>query len=291
MMYPRSLSDDRYMVSTLRELTQDPYFDFVEIKGVDEPVLVKELQTVVQSTHMETKFCAHPRIFSQSLDPNSINEEVRKQGVNGIKKAIDEAISLGIKEIGLPSGPMVADPADEIRAIAQLKKSLVELCNYAKPFGAYLYLEPFDTDIDKCRLIGNTDVAAEVAADVMTQCDNFNLMVDLSHIPLLQENIEDCIHTLASYIGHAHIGNCYMKDEDNPAYGDRHPPYDYPGTEIGEDEICRYLEALIKVGYINKKEKRSSLAFEIMPVDPDESALALANAKQTLDKAWKRINY
>ena len=33
--------------------------------------------------------------------------------------------------------------------------------------------------------------AAEIARNVRKQCDNFGLMVDLSHIPMLYESVEE----------------------------------------------------------------------------------------------------
>lgn len=48
-------------------------------------------------------------------------------------------------------------------------------------------------------------------------------MVDLSHIPMLHETIEESLLPVQQYIRHAHMGNTVIKSPECPAYGDEHP--------------------------------------------------------------------
>jgi len=80
--------------------------------------------------------------------------------------------------------------------------------------------EGFDYDIDKCSLVGPVDLAKRYAEEVRAEFDNFGLMVDLSHLPIIHESARESLIPVKDYIIHAHMGNCFMKDKQNPAYGD-----------------------------------------------------------------------
>ena len=58
---------------------------------------------------------------------------------------------------------------------------------------------------------------------------NFGLLVDLSHIPMIHETIEESILPVKDYIIHAHMGNTVIKSPDCEAYGDNHPRFGIPG--------------------------------------------------------------
>ena len=80
-------------------------------------------------------------------------------------------------------------------------------------------------------------LAKRYAEEIRAEYDNFGLMVDLSHIPLLHETIEESLLPIKDYIIHAHMGNCVVKDPDLPAYGDAHPRFGFPGSENDVDEL------------------------------------------------------
>ncbi len=71
--------------------------------------------------------------------------------------------------------------------------------------------EVFDYDIDKKALIGPAPLAARYAKAITEEYDNFGLLVDLSHIPMLHETIEESILPVKDYIRHAHMGNTVIK--------------------------------------------------------------------------------
>ena len=125
-------------------------------------------------------------------------------------------------------------PHDKLEdAYRALVASTLELCAYAKSKGDLkVALEVFDFDVDKKSLIGPAALAKRYAEEIRAQCDNFGLMVDLSHIPLLHEkrSPNPCCR-FKDHIIHAHMGNCVVKDPALPAYGDAHPRFGFPGGE------------------------------------------------------------
>ena len=61
-------------------------------------------------------------------------------------------------------------------------------------------------------LIGPAPLAKRFAADVTAEYDNFGLMVDLSHIPMIHETCEEAILPIKDFLVHAHMGNIVIKN-------------------------------------------------------------------------------
>lgn len=113
-------------------------------------------------------------------------------------------------------------------------------------------------------------------------------MVDLSHIPMLRETIEEAIIPIKDYIVHAHMGNCVIKDPKLPAYGDLHPRFGFPDSENDVEQLTEYLRVLRKIGFINE-ENPPIVSFEVKPFGDEDPDLVIANAKRVLNIAWSRV--
>lgn len=163
------------------------------------------------------------------------------------------------------------------------------MCEYAKQKGnLVITLEVFDYDVDKKSLIGPASLAKRFAEEIRSEYDNFGLMVDLSHFPLLHETIEESILPIKDYIVHAHMGNCVVKDPSLPAYGDAHPRFGFPGGENDVEELTEYLRVLKSIGFLNEKT-RPIVSFEVKPFGDEDPDIVVANAKRTLNLAWSRV--
>jgi sugar phosphate isomerase/epimerase len=149
-------------------------------------------------------------------------------------------------------------------------------------------LEVFDYDVDKKSLIGPANLALRYAKEVREEHAHFGLMVDLSHIPLIHETIEESLLPVKDYIIHAHIGNCVVKSPDMPAYGDLHPRFGFPNGENDVDEVVDYLRVLLQIGFLND-QKPPIVSFEIRPFGDEDPDVVIANAKRTLNVAWARV--
>jgi sugar phosphate isomerase/epimerase len=170
-----------------------------------------------------------------------------------------------------------------------LVKSTKEICAYVKSKGHMkVALEVFDYDVDKKSLIGPASLALRYAKEIREHHDNFGLMVDLSHIPLIHETIEESLLPVKDYIVHAHIGNCVVKSADLPAYGDVHPRFGFPNGENDVDQVVDYLRVLLQIGFLNTK-KPPIVSFEIKPFGNEDPDIVIANAKRTLNEAWARL--
>ena len=149
-------------------------------------------------------------------------------------------------------------------------------------------LEVFDYDVDKKSLIGPAPLALRYAKEIREEHDHFGLMVDLSHIPLIHETIEEALLPVKDYIVHAHIGNCVVKSADLSGYGDLHPRFGFPNGENDVEEVLHYLKVLFQIGFLNGKD-RPIVSFEIKPFGDEDPDVVIANAKRTLNEAWARL--
>ena len=288
MAYPVLLGEGP-ILETLKRMVNDDFFEEVEITWIKDREIRKKAQQMLETSGVEVKYGAQPRLLSQKLDLNSLDDNERSKAVQEIKEAVDDAVDLGIYDIGILSGKHPGEE-DKVAAMDQLENSLNELCAYAGEKSATIALEVFDKEIDKKCLIGQAADAREIASRVTARHSNFGLLVDLSHIPLLGESPAEALRPVAQYVRHIHIGNCYMKDTNDPAYGDLHPRFGYPGGENDVDEIVSFLQELFHIGYLKKDgSARGIVAFEVKPVGDEDPDLVIANSKRKLEEAWRKL--
>ena len=289
MAFPATIRGEGPILETCRQILADPYFEVIEISWIKDLAARSQVKAMIASAGVEAKYGGQPRLLTQKLDLNNVDETMRQRAVAEIKAAVDEASELGIRDVGLLSGsdvPAAARPA----AMERLGKSLVELCRYAADHGCNIVLEVFDRDIDKKALIGPADTALEIAVRVKRSCKNFGLMVDLSHIPLLGESPAKALLPVREHIAHIHIGNAYFKDRNDPAWGDQHPRFGYPGGANDVPEIVEFLRALFQIGYLKADgSARGNVSFEIKPLPGEDSTVMIAAAKRKLGEAWAQL--
>ena len=209
----------------------------------------KQKKKMLESSHMTIAYGGQPRLLTRGQNINDLDEEKRQIALANLKEGIDEAYEMGASGFGFLSGPYKEETKEE--SYQALLKSTKELCAYAKSKGSMKVAhEVFDYDVDKSSLVGPVDLALRYAKDIRAEYDNFGLMVDLSHIPLLHETIEENLLPIKDYIIHAHMGNCVVKSPEMDAYGDAHPRFGFPNSENDVDELVEYLRVLIKIGYL-----------------------------------------
>jgi len=117
---------------------------------------------------------------------------------------------------------------------------------------------------------------------------NVGLTVDLSHLPLLHETAEQMLVGAKDHLIHVHIGNAFTALESDPAYGDQHPRFGYPGSLNGLPELVGFLRVLKQIGYFTAKvpTRKPVISFEIKPTPGEDSVLIIAGAKRVFKEAW-----
>ena len=287
MAYPATIKGEGPIEETIRKIAVDDYFDAVEITWIKDTETRKRVKKMLDSSHLTVAYGGQPRLLTTGQNINDLDDAKRLIVVTNLKEGIDEAYEMGAVGFGFLSGKYTEDKKEE--AYRALVKSTKELCSYAASKGDLkIAHEVFDYDIDKCSLVGPVDLARRYAEEICREFDNFGLMVDLSHLPIIHESARQSLIPVKDYIIHAHMGNCMMKDKNDPAYGDAHPRFGYPGGENDVEELTEYLKVLLEIGYLNPANRRV-LSFEVKPVGNEDPDIVVANAKRTLNLAWANL--
>ncbi len=287
MAYPSTIKGEGPIEETVRKIAVDDYFDAIEITWIKDPQVRANVKKMLDTSHLTVAYGGQPRMLTTGSNINSLDESKRLEALASLKEGIDEAYEMGAVGFGFLSGKY--EEATKEDSYQALVKSTRELCAYAKSKGDMkVALEVFDYDIDKKSIIGPVALAKRFAEELRAEFDNFGLMVDLSHIPMIHETNEENLIPIKDYIIHAHMGNTVIKDPSFEAYGDAHPRFGFPNSENDVDELVDYLRTLIKIGFISEKN-RPIVSFEVKPWGDEDPDVVIANAKRTLNLAWARV--
>jgi len=288
MAYPEVSKGKGPILETLQKIAEDDFFTAVEVSWIKSDEIREKAKKMLKESHLTVTYGAQPRLLIKKLDLNSFDEKQREGAVAEVKAGVDEAYKIEAKSLALLSGK---DPGEEKREKAKelLVNSIKQVCSHAKSKGSLtISLEAFDRDIDKRCLIGPAEEAKEIAERAREDFDNFGLIVDLSHIPLLNETPTQAIIPVKDYIVNAHIGNCLLSDENHPAYGDQHPRFGIEGGKNDVEELAAFLRVLLDIGFLNAK-RPPIVSFEVKPLVGESSEIVIANAKRVLKEAWAKV--
>ena len=284
MAFPELAGGKGPWVETVREIALDPFFNAIEITHIEDPEARDAVRDLIQLSGLSVGYGAHPAILGQGLNINALDETARSHACNVLMMHMDEAIYMGSESFVFLSG---RDPGEKQReeALKALNKSVNELCAYSKrKNGPKIVLEGFDGSVDKCCLFGPAAIGRRIAEEVRGKHDNFGLLVDLSHLPLLQESAAEAIDPVKEYLAGAHIGNA-VADPGLAGYGDNHPPFGTPGSANGLTEMVDFLKTLSDINFLNE-QSRPIVSFEIKPFEGQDSSAMIAGAKRLMQRAW-----
>ena len=288
MAYPAIIKGAGPSEESISSLANDDYFGLVELTHIEDEAARKACQKIISDEKKLVAYGAQPTLLLNQLNLNHPDKTERQKAVDAIKKDIDEAYSWNATGLGILSG---TDPGEGARQSGAelLADSLKQLCDYSAEKGDIpIVLEVFDrAPFAKNCLMGPCDEVAELSEKVRKTNPSFGVMVDLSHIPLLNESAERSLGTLKKYLIHAHIGNCVMRNPDHEAYGDNHPRFGIPDGENGLDELVTFLAVLKDIGYFQGRKK--PLSFEIKPCSGETAQEIIAESQGLLDNAWSQI--
>lgn len=287
MAYPATIKGEGPVYETIKRFVCDEYFEAIEVTWIKDSVEREKIAKMMKAGKIKVCYGAQPRLLTTGLNINDIDEEKREMALNTLKDGVDEAVELGAKGLAFLSGKYEENNKEEY--YKALIKSTKELCKYGKEKGINIVLEIFDYDIDKKSLIGPTLLAKKFTEEIRAEFDNFGLMVDLSHVPMYRESYKEAILPIKDYIVHVHIGNTVIGSPDLEAYGDSHPRFGFEGGENDTEEVTKFLQELLNIGFLNK-ENPPVVSFEVKPWKDEDPEVVIANAKRTLNEAWLKVN-
>jgi sugar phosphate isomerase/epimerase len=267
-------------MTALRHIASDGFFGAVEttITGAG----CAPVRALLSESKLLVDFDAGTALYRNSASLCSLDRSARAQAVQLGYDAIEAAFALGAARLSVISG---RDPGEHLRpaAIDALVDSILVLYEYARAAGALeLSLKMADRAADKCFLIGPTLDGVAVAQRVREHYPEFGLVLNLAHLPLLGEDPETAARRSAAFLARVHIGNCIVAD------GDSHPRFGASGGAIGAAELCRFLRALLSVGYLSPGD-RNVVAFEVRPAPAEDPLEVIAQSKRALCEAWAQV--
>ena len=296
-----ALSDNNRFEEEVLEIVKflagDLFFNNLEISEIKQGRIREDVKEVIQMSHMDTIFGAGSTIFAEELDLNSFNENTRMKAVKRVKGLVDMAYFFKSKKFAITSGFDVGiSKRGEAKKI--LEDSIFNICQYLKEHSdrsggsMSVILETFDREYTHKLLIGPTSEAVEIVSNIRRDFSDIGLMLDLGHQPLIGEKMDYAVKQAHDYLKHVHIGNCVLKNKDDPRFGDTHPYLGYPGGENDVEEIAHFLETLKENNYfdkanISKINELPTINFEIIRKPGDDVALLIANIKRVFAKAWE----
>ncbi|MGZ7440135.1 TIM barrel protein [Paenibacillus sp. TH7-28] len=285
-LWPAAAVDAREWERSIRLVLEDPFFERIEVAPIADPQRRRQFSEWLRVTNMKASYLLQPLIFGKGYNLQSADQAEQLLAVESIIAAMDDALESGADRIAVISGPK--DPQATLQSeLDRLSDSLLLLDQAAGERKLKLDLELFDTAVDKKRLFGDSTLAAKLMQQLEGRTTNLALLADLSHVPLLEETIEDTVFNTKTWLGHVHIGNCSIDPEDE-RFGDKHPYFGYRGGCHDVPEVARFLQALIEAGYLSP-ERKAGLGFEIIAAADEDPGLLIAGAKRTLVKALYQI--
>ena len=270
------------VLDSIHEIACDDFFDAIEVTKFADDETRSKAKRMLDQSHLKVCYGAQPQLLGPKLNPNAIDETERLKAEKTLIEAVDEAEYLGAGAIAFLAGKWKEETKEQ--AYAQLIKTTEAVCKYAETKCMGVNLEVFDYDMDKAALIGPAPLAAKFAADMRTRCDNFGIMVDLSHFPATYETSKFVIQTLRPYITHFHIGNAVVKPGCK-AYGDQHPCFGFPESANDVEELADFFRVLKDEDFFCEKDPYV-LSFEVKPRDDQDENIIMANTKRVIRRAW-----
>lgn len=275
------------ILERLKKIVTDPFFEAVEVAQMKDAGVRKAATEMIARGHMVTAYGGQGRMLGAGLNINDLCEAGRQKALASLKEGIDEAYEIHAADFAFLAGRYEEETKEA--SFQALLASTRELCAYAAQKGNMPVLcEVFDYDIAKRSLVGPVELVRRYAKTICGEYENFGLMVDLSHIPMLHKTLEENLLPVRDYIRHAHMGNTVIKNPDCPAYGDEHPRFGFPDSENDVEELAAYLRLLLKIGFLNEKD-RPIVSFEVKPFEDEDPDVVLAGAKRTLELAWELV--
>ncbi len=283
------------VLEIIRKLAADPFFQALEFSGAEEPTVQRELTKVVRSGGKSLVFSGGTYCYLGQNNLHDLDEAKREKAVKNVEKIIDEAIGYGC-QILYVMGFEAPAQQERSRAIKKFAHSLTTLAEYARKKNPSspltVSVENFYILRQTPFLIGPTLEFAQMLGDLRRQNSNLGLTFDTSHILQLKEDLPSTYKQVQDVMAHIHLSNCLIKDRSSAFYGDKHPPYGFPGSEIGIPELAAFLKVLKGAGHFSHTfpTGKPVLSLEVITPAGQTPEGNLAEAKEAFRKAWERFS-
>ena len=283
------------VLEVARKLAADPFFQALEFSGAEDPGTQRELARVFAGSGKTLTFSGGTYCYLGQNNLHDLDEERRQGAVRNVERIVDEASGYGCRVLYVMG---FEAPGPQVRGLALEKfaSSLTGLGEYARrknPSSPLtISVENFYVLREVPFLIGPTVDFARMLRDLRRKVPNLGLTFDTSHILQLGEDLPSTYLEVRDVIAHVHLSNCLIRDRSSPFYGDKHPPYGFPGSEIGIGELAAFLKVLRDAGHFSRTfpTGKPVLSLEVITPAGQAPEAALAEAKEAFRRVWAEFS-
>ena len=262
-LYPESMTDEKAHTETLKEIIKTDLVDALDLWVWRGKERSREEISILRDCGKWINYNIGDRLGEKPVIPSSSSKEEISYAYDILMREIEYAVECGAKKLVFGSGP--DDTSDHNGALERYFEFLIKLSSQV-PKDMKICLEPTDWDIDKHFLCGPLHESVALAKNMRKEgIENFGLLLDMSHIPIMHETIESAVEKCRDVLTHIHMGNAVIKNKQNPFYGDKHIPWSYPESEYTEKDGVTFIKLLKEIGYTNSENATAS--FEMRPYD------------------------
>jgi len=285
LLFPAVTGDRDLHEQTLTELAQMDIFEVLDLFLPMEAERQRREVDIIWASGKEVVYNCPLLGLEPGMDPNSSNPEIYIRTVQRALAHLEAAHRVGARKINIASGPDPG-PSERPAAKARFVEFLCELGREAAEREMMVLIEPFDRSIGKNFLIGPTAEAAEIVERVHQEgVESVGLMLDMGHLPLLEEDIYQAFELSAPYLYHTHLGSCVKSDPESEFYGDKHPPWGLKEGECDVAEVAEFFDAAFAVGYL-RPGQRATVTLEMQPYPRLSAEESIDIWLEKLDEAW-----
>ncbi|MFD0711626.1 sugar phosphate isomerase/epimerase family protein [Paenibacillus sp. GCM10027626] len=290
-LFPFPQDRPEQMMTGLLTILEDPFFTAVEVSYIASRETRELAKKYMQYSGVEILFNGGDAFRQLNINLSSLDPAVRSKSVQQCQMLIEQCYEMDAKVMHIVTGKFEGEESKR-QSIEAFIDSAMQLCKYAKErAGAYelcISLELGDRYMDRKYLLGPTHEAVHAAAIVRSEHNNFGLLLDQSHLPIMGEDPHKSLWLAKEYLTHIHIGNSYIKDREAPYFGDKHLPFGVKDSEVGVGELTSFLSTLRDIQFFTspKPTRKPVITFEVDCLENEPPALVIANIKRTFFEAW-----
>lgn len=262
-LFPKAMVDADTHTSSLREMAQYPELDALDCWIWPEGNHIAEETAILRDCGKQLNYNIGDRPMDEPCFPASPERARRERAFRLLMREITLALNAGAQKIIFGSGPDV--PEDRERAKDRYVELLLQIQKEI-PSNVVMAMEPTDRTVDKKFLFGPAKESADFLHRLWEEgFHNIGMLLDMGHIPIMGENLNSAIAGAGDTLVHIHLGNCIVKNQKHPLFGDKHVPWGIPEGEYGEMEAKEFIALLHQVGYLD--QPGSTVSFEMRVYD------------------------
>ena len=279
-LYPAAMEDATAHLESIKELSKTDKVAALDL-WLWRGETAKEEIKILKDSGKIINYNIGDRFGEDTALPASKSKLERDRAYSLIMREIGYALELGSKKIVFGSGP--DDPEDREGAIERYFEFVMRFMKEI-PSDVETSFEPTDRDIHKRFLFGPMDDTVDFIKRVRGEgYSNIGLLIDMCHMPIIYETLESGLQKGRDVLNHIHLGNCVIKNQNSPLYGDRHPAWGYEDGEYTEEDGIRFIKMLRDVGYTEKKN--ATISFEMRPYVGKSAMESLERFVEVYNKA------